>query len=492
MSRHRSGIVRVDTRRLLVRGAAWLGLLLLCGCDVEHARMVQVRYSSERWMQRANVARNDARQNDNFDAEKAKLSWEAAVQLYTRALDTLPPLVGRERPRTPLEVELVRIQNRAVLGIVESLREAGHPEESLEWARALYENSSNWPGTRGRAALEVARCHDAASHWAQALKAYRTWCIGVQKGTWPLHRSELDVPAYVSRRLGDRGQFEARRDWVTLASTAFQEAAKRGEYARDARYSRFLLLLDAQHWDAALRALRQTRQLHDPEGRDSGLVLAEANLLAGALEQPDQAMGLLLGLYRAEANHPVQYRVAALLLAGQIQARRGNLDAALQHYETASQLARSSMGRAEAVLGLARVHAARGEIELASRAYSQLRTSWPATAAGLLASLEEYRMLMHAGMPALRAAGYLSEVLGRTESWDQGVAFLDSMAETFSTDPRAGSLLLRAARIAADRLEDPARAQRLLNRVQQRYPDSDLAVAIQPFADSLRTVLQHP
>jgi TolA-binding protein len=170
------------------------------------------------------------------------------------------------------------------------------------------------------------------------------------------------------------------------------------------------------------------------------------------------------------------------------------------------------MGRAEATLGLARVSAAQGNVELASRHYAQLRSSWPATAAGLLSSLEEYRLLLRYGMqveaeavlsqafnhyravianfgaelPALRAAGYLSEVLGYAHDWDQGVAFLDSIADTYGQDPLAGSLLVRAARIAAQYLNDPQRAQLLLQRVAQRYPASDLAVAIRPFADSLR------
>ena len=242
-------------------------------------------------------------------------------------------------------------------------------------------------------------------------------------------------------------------------------------------------------------------------------------LVLGPREEPVVgAFGLpmVLGLYSDASQHAVQYKVAALLLAGRIQAQGGGLDAAQAHYEHALQLARSSMGRAEATLGLARVHAARGEVEKASRDYTRLRTSWPSTAAGLLGSLEEYRLLKRHGMdleatavlsqamdhyrtviagfgtelPALRAAGYLSEVLGRSGSWEQGVTFLDSIAATFSEDPRAGSLLLRAARIAADELEDPVRAQGLLRRVSQRYPDSDLAIAIRPFADSLRATLE--
>jgi tetratricopeptide (TPR) repeat protein len=236
------------------------------------------------------------------------------------------------------------------------------------------------------------------------------------------------------------------------------------------------------------------------------------------MNRPQEAMGLLYGLYDEESTYNVRYRVAGSLLAGQIQARQGGLDRAQQHYERAIMQARSSVGRAEATLGLARVHAARGNTEQASRHYTQLRTAWPSTSAGLLASLEEYRMLVEHGktlqaegvlsqalnhyrtvivnfgteLPALQAAGYLSEVLGRSMSWEQGVAFLDSMAESFSTDPRAGSLLLRAARISVDRLDDPDRARDLLHRVSQLYPRSDLVVAIQPFADSLRLSLDTP
>jgi tetratricopeptide (TPR) repeat protein len=496
---------------------ALLGLVFLTGtlpefpgCRLDAARTLQTRYGAERWVERAELRRTQARL---LPDTQATADWQAAAALYGRAIEALPPLVGRGRAQTPLEGDVERLVNRAVLGYVEVLRELEEHADALRWAGLLFGNSPYWPGTQGRAALEIARCHDAARDWAAALQGYRAWCTGVRDGDWPLHRSELDVATYVSRRLADRGQFDARRAWVSLAQEALQQAGQRGEHARDARYARFLLLLDAENWDAALQALRLTRRMHDPQGHDGGLVLAEANLLAGALKRPDEAMGLLVGVYRDGSGQSVQYRVAALLLAGQIRLRSADLDMAQELYEAAEGLARSSMGRAEAILGLARVHAARGEVELASRRYTQLRTSWPATAAGLLGSLEEYRLLRQHGMdieaetvlsqamdhyrsvilqfgtelPALRAAGYLSEVLGRSQSWEQGVAFLDSIAETFSEDPRAGTLLLRAARISAEHLDDPHRAQSLLHRVTQRYPESDLAVAIRPFADSLRS-----
>jgi hypothetical protein len=88
-------------------------------------------------------------------------------------------------------------------------------------------------------------------------------------------------------------------------------------------------------------------------------------------------------------------------------------------------------------------------------------------------------------LPALRAAGYMSEVLGLSGSWERGVAFLDSISDGFSKDPRAGSLLVRAARLSAERLGDPERARLLLARVRERYPRSDLAVAVQVLEDSL-------
>ena len=496
---------------------ALLMMLLPCvlGCDVQTAREVQTRYAGERWIHRASLKRAQIYQGRGSE-EKAL--WQDVAWFYGNALAVLPELLGRSRPRTPLQADQQRLTNQATLGRIEALRELGFDDQALALAHTLHDESTQWRGTRGRAALEVARCLDTGASWEEALRAYHYWCSGVRDGDWPLHRSELEVPGYVSRRLGDRGQQSERHAWVSLASEALGAAAKRDENARDARYARFLLLLKSEHWDAALQALRVTRQIHDPDATDGGLVLAEANLLAGALHDPNQAIGLLTGLYSEDSAYSVQYRVAAMLMAGQIHMRQGNLDAAEEHYQHASSSARSSLGRAEATLGLARVNAAQGKIELASRYYTELRRSWPATAAGLLASLEEYRLLSRHGMqveaetvlsqafdhyravianfgtelPALRAAGYLSEVLGHSQTWDEGVAFLDSIANTYSEDPRAGTLLLRAARIAAQHLDDPQRAQLLLNCVEQRYPDSDLAVAIRPFADSLRSTLLAP
>ena len=164
------------------------------------------------------------------------------------------------------------------------------------------------------------------------------------------------------------------------------------------------------------------------------------------------------------------------------------------------------------------MEAQRGDVEAARRYYAQLAEVYPATPAGLLAPLEEVRLLRLHGseaearerlgraaqhyrsvlqdfgteMPALLAAHYLSECLGLAGRWESGVAVLDSIADNFGRDPRAGSLLVRAARLAAEKLDDPVRARGLLQRLYARWPDSDVATAGRCLEDSLTRLATSP
>jgi tetratricopeptide (TPR) repeat protein len=227
---------------------------------------------------------------------------------------------------------------------------------------------------------------------------------------------------------------------------------------------------------------------------------------------------LLSGLNAEKSPYDSEHRVAGLLLLGQILVRNGDLDGAAHAYEAAGKQARSESGRAEAILGLAKVHTARDEVTEARRYYSQLRQGYAPTPAGLLAPLEEIRLLQRRGdsvevreflpvaiqtyrgviaqfgteRPALLAARCMSECMGVAGHWDHGVAFLDSISTTFGSDPRAGSLLVRAARLAVERLDDRDRAQQILGRVQSRLPDSDVAVLARSYEDSLGLALQAP
>jgi tetratricopeptide (TPR) repeat protein len=486
----------------------------LPGCNPGDGEAVRLRYRSERWIHLAQLRTAENRvaaANATRDRQSAHDGWLHVVSLYDEALRGLDIARIERDVGNDMDRELVSLTLRAQLGVAAALREAGETQAAFHAYRLLLARALPYEGTRARAALGLAEVKDKAGAWDEALEHYRRWIAGVERGEWPLHERGIDVPAYVSRRLGDRAQERARRQWVDLASSALDAAARRGEHARDAHYARFLVLLDAEYWDAAYGALQETQAVYDPQGQSGGLTLAKANMLANAFARPDQALGLLIGLYSDETKHDVEYRVAGLLLSGQIELRQGRLDAATAHYERALATARSSMGRAEATLGLARVHTARGELDLARRRYTQLREAYASTPAGLLAPLEEYKLLRAHGvtleaegvlanavhdyrrvitdfgteLPALRAAGYMSEVLGLSGSWEHGVAFLDSISNAFATDPRAGSLLVRAARLSADRLADPERARRLLARVRERYPQSDLAVAVQVFEDSL-------
>jgi TolA-binding protein len=86
---------------------------------------------------------------------------------------------------------------------------------------------------------------------------------------------------------------------------------------------------------------------------------------------------------------------------------------------------------------------------------------------------------------ALIAARFLGETYGAQGDWTAGVAVLDSLFTSLGTDARAGTLLLQAARLAAQELGDRERAASLLQRVTTRFPHSDVAVFARGFADSL-------
>jgi hypothetical protein len=135
-------------------------------------------------------------------------------------------------------------------------------------------------GAAGDAALGRARAADRARDWDAAAADYTTWMAGIRDGAWPLHRNGLQVAPYVARRLRDRGEVAARGRWVDLCAAALESAASRDELAREARYARFGILLADERWNDAYETLRVLRSRHDPEGRDGGLVVAEASLLA--------------------------------------------------------------------------------------------------------------------------------------------------------------------------------------------------------------------
>jgi hypothetical protein len=240
-------------------------------------------------------------------------------------------------------------------------------------------------------------------------------------------------------------------------------------------------------------------------------LVAEASLLAGGLGRQSEAVGILQGLAAEGSPFDTEHRVAGWLLLGEIHTRAGDLGAAEQAFEGALAASRSDAGRSEAMLGLARTHAAKHDLAASRREYTHLRELYPATAAGLLAPLEEIQLLQEAGetveartlvasalqgyrrviqqfgseIPALRAARAMSECMGLGGQWGDGVAFLDSIAPSFGDDARAGTLLAFAARLSVERLDDRRRAERLLASLDARYPTSDVAVLARAYADSL-------
>jgi len=506
-TRERKPIERARGLRPAVTTAtAVLLLAVTTGCD-DSASALSLRFASERWVERARL------RADAITASRASgdsLAWLQVASLYERPLQRLDRARGRMAISADLDRDLGRLACRARLGRAGAWARAGR----IASARSDYLTvlaQTEFRGARADAALGLARSEDRIRRWEAAYTAYETWLHGVATGEWPLHANALDVPGYVARRLSDRGAPATRERWVETAQQALAAAAARGERARDARSVRFALLVSAQRWEDAFAVLRELRAAHDPDGRDGRLLVAEASLLAGGLRRDDAALGVLRGLNAEGSPFDDQHRVAGWILAGTIHSRRGENASAQDAFQHAVQGARSDAGRSEATLGLARVCAARGDVATARRYYTQLRDVWPATPAGLVAPLEEIRLLRrhgldheaHALVPvaqrgyravirrfgtektAIAAARCLGESYGLDGRWDQGIAYLDSVSSTFGNDPRAGGLLVLAARLAADKLDDRARAAALLGRLTARFPDSDVAVLARGFADSL-------
>jgi len=511
-------IVRASTVALAVLA---LGILTGCGDDARpltrrdrDARRLLQRFDAERWVERARLREADL---DDAEVSADSTAWLQVAELYTEGLRRLGPDRVGDPGTTPLERDLGRLACRAVLGRAAAMAQAGHLAAARREYRQLLERSA-FRGASGDGALGLARAEDRGGDWTAAAAGYEDWLRGVQDGVWPLHANGIAVPAYVARRWRDRGDAAARVAWVDLAVASFEAAAVRGEQARDARTVRFALLLDAGRWDEAHAALSELRQAHDPGGRDAGLLVAEASLLAGGMQRDQDALGILQGLSAERSAFEGEHRVTGWLLAGQIHFRAGHLDAALDAYEQAANAARSDAGRSEAALGLARVYVARGALDDARRYYTQLRKAFPSSAAGLVAPLEEIRVLRQHGQaeeaqalvavamqgyraviqqfgtegPALIAARFMSECFGLEGDWERGVAFLDSISGSFGSDPRAGSLLVRAARLSAEKMTDRPRAQSLLTSVAVRYPGSDIAVRAQALSDSLSTAMALP
>lgn len=478
------------------------------GCDPGRAHDVRLRYEGERWVERARLR---AQALEESDIEPDSTAYLAVAALYGRAIDRLGEERRISRGSDSVRRDLSKLACRALLGRAAAWSRAGRASAARRDYAALLDSSTVFRGVRADAALGLARCEDRQLNWDAAHTAYRQWVRGVRDGVWPLHADGLTVPAYVARRLRDRGARPLRKQWVDLASEAFEAAAARGELSREARSARFGLLLSVQEWDAAYAALRVLRAAHDPQGRDGALLVAEASLLAGGLGRRGEAVGILQGLAAEGSPFDTEHRVAGWLLLGEIHTRAGDLVAARQAFEGALAAARSDAGRSEALLGLARTYASLNDVPAARREYTRLRDVFPATAAGLLAPLEEIQLLQAIGqhaeartveaaalqsyrrviqqfgteVPALRAARCMSECMGLGGNWAGGVAFLDSIAPSFGRDARAGTLLALAARLAVERLDDRRRARALLASLDARYPTSDVAVLARAYADSL-------
>ncbi len=495
-------LVRVATTMLVV-----VALGACAGCAHERdARNLTLRYDAERCVERARLREGGLETAAPVDT----LAWLGVAQLYGDAVERVGAERSAKRAPEGLEHDLARLACQGLLGRAAAYAHAGR----LDVARAEFSDLIDhcaYRGVCGDAALELARVLDAHGNWPDAVAAYEVWLRGVQDGRWPLHANGVEIAGYVVQRFQGRGDQQARTAWVERGARALEAAAERGEEARDARTARFALLLGAGRWDDAFTALHDLRARHDPEGHDGGMLVAEASLLASGLRRDKDALGILAGLSSERATFDNQHRVLGWLLAGQIHMRAQELDAADDAFTHAAAEARSEAGRSEATLGLARVEVARGDIRDARRLYAQLRDVYPATAAGLVAPLEEIRMLREHGQadeahtlvpevmqgyrsviqqfgterPALLAARFMSECFGLEGHWERSVAFLDSVSASFGNDPRAGSLLELAAHVAVEQLADKPRAVALLSTVQLRYPGTDVAVLAQVYADSL-------
>jgi tetratricopeptide (TPR) repeat protein len=495
--------------RPAVATTAALVALVTTGCD-ETARTLSLRFACERWVERARLRADGLRESDT---PPDSLAWLQVAGLYGRTVERLEvarPSALAGGAAVGIERDLGRLACKARIGRADAWARAGRLEPArADYARVIAQTT--YRGARSDAAIGLGRCEDRAQNWDAAFAAYRDWLDGIATGTWPLHANGLDAPAYVARRLADRGATAVREQWIDSAAQAFETAAARGELAREARMARFALLLAAARWDAAYAALHQLRALHDPQGRDGALVVAEASLLAGGMRRDDAALGVLRPLHAEQSPFDGQHRVAGWLLAGNIHQRRGENVAASAAFEQAVGGARSDAGRSEATLGLARVCGARGDLEAARRYYTQLRDVWPATPAGLVAPLEEIQLLRAHGQdaevdalvpvaqrsyqgviqrfgterPALVAARCLGETYGLEGQWDRSVTFLENASAGFGQDPSAGTLLVHAARLAADKLHDERRAAELLDRLASRFPNSDQAIMARGLADSL-------
>ena len=511
----RTGMRRSTTWRL----PAAVVLVLLCtgvgGCGSERGQAVRLRYDAERAIARARLRALDL---ETRAAPADSLAWLAVERLYDSAVVSLGTARLATAPRDTLERDLARLACRALLGRAETRSRSGRAAAAQADYRFLLEAPIPFRGLRGDAALGLAECEDRDGRWNHAHAAYTSWMQGIHDGTWPLHRDGLSVGSYVERRLRNRGQQAARAAWVDLASAALEAAASRGEKAREARTARFTLLLSAERWQEAYAALRVLRLQHGTEDRSGALLVAEASLLAGGLGREQEALGILAGLDAENSPFDAQHQVAGWLLLGEIRFRAANWSAAERAYLRAAEASRSDAGRSEALLGLARVRDRQGNLDAARRLYAQLRESYPSTPAGLVAPLEEIRLLIDRDQaaelaalvpiaihtyravldrfgterPALVAARSMSECMGLAGDWRRGVAFLDSIADTFGNDPRAGSLLVQAARLAASELEDRGHAGTLLAELYSRYPDSDVAVLARGLEDSLGLRVRTP
>ncbi|MBD3161506.1 MAG: tetratricopeptide repeat protein [Candidatus Eisenbacteria bacterium] len=273
------------------------------------------------------------------------------------------------------------------------------------------------------------------------------------------------------------GTIAVRRGDVEAAAEALERA--RGVPGAERLQPRILFVLGTLHQEgrgdpekAAEQFAQVVQQYPESELAGEARVRWAANL--ADLGRPDSSLGVLDRFDEQHPRDPVN-RARADLLGARILTHEGRWQEALARYRklrvdhpTSPQAIGAPFEVAAEYERLGEEEAARSVLEQALVEYDRIRSARGADPRGRMAD-----------EAAVRA-------LGRLGRWETALERLLSFPDRYPGDARAPLVLIEAAGIAENRLDDPERAAEILEGVAERYPNSPIAERARSEAERLR------
>ena len=465
------------------------------------------RYVAEKLAWQAQKLRRAMRENPELatDATRAELS-----RIYSEIVRMFPPPTAGVDTLTDLELDVASVSGLSRMRLAAMRAEAGDVEEALRLYSSVADSYSFNRGIAVDASMAVAATHDRLGRRAEARVALERiveqWPPAEPRDAPPdLRVMRIPLRIAASHLFRDEGpgagaEFDRARDYYRglvegWSGTPTAEAALgllAESYETEGR------------WGEAADAYREFDREFGNDANRASLWLKLGEIHGGRLGNRDLAI-YYYGAVEEEYTEEPEGGTASITLAmydiedQRYEEARSRLSAVLDRFPNDEALAATALQRLGTSFEL------EGQWDNAVAQYNALATQYPASALGLSApmhianrygemgetraaetalerAVEHYALVArdYAGSPAeLAARNYVIAIRTRQERWPEAAQALTETAGRYPESAVAPSMLLRAADIYADELDDADSSLRLLERIVREYPDSEAGAEAQ-------------